>query len=79
MKNKQNFEFTIISVLWVVFISNYNKIKKLSTREKILLELQLAILIGVDSNAIKPQLAKLKRINKIKRIGSTKAGYWEVI
>ena len=82
----------------MVFISNYDKIettqettqeiKKLSTREKILLALQrdssltreeLAKLLGVSANAIKQQLAKLKRSNKIKRVGSTKAGHWEVI
>ena len=62
--------------------------KKLSTKEQIIIELKkdatltredLSSLIGVSSNAIKQHLSKLKYENKIKRIGSTKAGYWEVL
>lgn len=88
--------------LRVVFYSNYKKIqttqettqettqdiKKLSTREKIIIELKkdgtltredLAKLTGVSSNAIKQHLSKLKSENKIKRVGSTKSGFWEVL
>ncbi|MBA1433209.1 MAG: winged helix-turn-helix transcriptional regulator, partial [Epsilonproteobacteria bacterium] len=63
-------------------------IKKLSTREKIIIELKkdgtltredLAKLTGVSSNAIKQHLSKLKSENKIKRVGSTKSGFWEVL
>ena len=63
-------------------------IKKISTKDKILLELkkdssltreELAKLVGVSSNAVKQHLSKLKEEGKIKRVGSTKSGYWEVL
>jgi predicted HTH transcriptional regulator len=80
--------------LRIVFHSNTNEIKttqetkKLSSREKIILELkkdssltreELATLVGISANAIKQHLSKLKNLHKIKRVGSTKAGYWEIL
>jgi ATP-dependent DNA helicase RecG len=62
--------------------------KKIFTKDKILLELkkdssltreELAKLVGVSSNAVKQHLSKLKEEGKIKRAGSTKSGYWEII
>ena len=62
--------------------------KKTSTRDKVLLELQkdnsltredLAKLVGVSANAVKQHLSKLKDEHKIKRVGSTKTGHWEVL
>ncbi|MCD6180052.1 MAG: winged helix-turn-helix transcriptional regulator [Bacteroidales bacterium] len=64
------------------------EIKKISTRNKIIEALEknnsltredLAKLTNVSSNAIKQQLAKLKKEGRIKRIGSTKTGHWRVI
>jgi predicted HTH transcriptional regulator len=64
------------------------EIKKLSTREKIIVELKkdgsltredLAHIVGVSANAVKQHLSKLKTENKIKRVGSTKSGYWKII
>ena len=64
------------------------EIKKLSTREKITVALKqdgsltredLADIVGVSANAVKQHLSKLKTENKIKRVGSTKSGYWEVL
>ena len=64
------------------------EMKKMSTREKILLELKkdgkltredLAQIIDVSANAIKQHLSKLKAEKKIKRVGSTKTGTWEVL
>ena len=94
---KENFILNDI-FLRVVFYSNRDKIKttqettqetkKLSTKEKIILELQrdnsltreeLAKILKVSANAIKQHLSKLKTENRIKRVGSTKAGYWEVL
>ena len=98
---KENFILNEI-FLRVIFYSNHDKIettqettqkttqevKKLSTKEKIILKLkedgtltreELAKLIGVSSNAIKQHLSKLKNEDKIKRVGSTKAGYWKVL
>ncbi len=62
--------------------------KKLSTKEKIIEALKkdgsltredLADVVGVSANAVKQHLSKLKTENKIKRVGSTKSGYWEVL
>ena len=90
---KENFILNDI-FLRVVFYSNNSTIKttqetkKLSTKEKIVEELQkdnsltreeLAKLLNVSANAIKQHLQKLKIENKIKRVGSTKARYWEVL
>ena len=61
---------------------------KTSTRERIchlikdnkkITRIELAKNIGVSEDAIKQQLAKLKSEGIIQRVGSTKAGYWEVI
>ena len=61
--------------------------KKFSTKEKVLnligenskiTRMELAEKIGVSENAIKQHLANLKKENTLKRIGSTKAGYWEI-
>ncbi len=54
-------------------ILNYIKTNKNITRE------ELATLIGVSSNAIKQHLSNLKKDGVIQRIGSTKAGYWEIM
>ena len=40
---------------------------------------ELAIIVGVSANAIKQHLANLKKDAIIKRVGSTKSGYWEVL
>ena len=62
--------------------------KKLSTKEKIIVALKkdgsltredLALVVAVSANMVKQHLGKLKAENRIKRIGSTKAGYWEVL
>ena len=62
--------------------------KNISTKEKIIIELQqdktltrenLAKLLNVSSDTVKQHLAKLKVENRIKRVGSTKSGYWEVL
>lgn len=59
-----------------------------STREKIIDALQedgrltreeLAQKVNVSSNAVKQHLANLKKENIIRRVGSTKFGYWEVL
>ena len=41
--------------------------------------LDLVKLTGKSNSTIKENLAKLKKNGLIKRIGSTKSGYWEVI
>jgi predicted HTH transcriptional regulator len=62
--------------------------KRVSTKERIILELQkdasltrddLAKLLGVSSSAIKQHLSKLKHEKRIARVGSTKPGHWMVL
>lgn len=59
-----------------------------STQKRILETLQtnpkasrseLAKIIGITEDGIKKQLAKLKEIGKIERIGPDRGGYWNVI
>ncbi|QOY52778.1 Fic family protein [Candidatus Sulfurimonas baltica] len=40
---------------------------------------ELAIRFSVNDKTIKRDLEKLKQENKIKRVGSTRSGYWEVL
>ena len=59
-----------------------------STQEMILDEIrthpfttrqQLAKVIGITPDGIKKQLEKLKKENRIKHVGPTKGGHWEII
>ena len=59
-----------------------------STKEMILDEIrkhpftireQLAKVIGITPDGIKKQLEKLKKANRIKHVGPTKGGLWEII
>ena len=40
---------------------------------------QIAKNIGMAKSSVDYGIAKLKRINRIERVGSNKAGYWKVI
>ena len=40
---------------------------------------QLAEVIGITPDGIKKQLAKLKKAGKIRHVGATKKGHWEII
>jgi len=62
--------------------------KKTSTKDKVfnliaennsITRLELASIIGVSESAIKQHLANLKKEGVLKRIGSTKAGFWKVV
>ncbi len=59
-----------------------------STQEKIIDEIkkhpfttreQLAKVIGITPDGIKKQLDKLKKAKRIKHVGPTKGGLWEII
>ena len=60
----------------------------MSTQERIIEEIrkhpfttrdQLAQVIGITSDDIKKQLDKLKKMGKIRHVGATKKGHWEII
>ena len=40
---------------------------------------QIALLCNVSSKTIKRDISKLKEAGKIKRVGSQKSGYWEIV
>ena len=40
---------------------------------------QLAKVIGITPDGIKKQLDKMKKANRIKHVGPTKGGHWEII
>ena len=40
---------------------------------------QLAKVIGITPDGIKKQLDKLKKAGKIRHVGATKKGHWEII
>jgi predicted HTH transcriptional regulator len=40
---------------------------------------QLAEKLGVSTNGIRYHINKLKKADLIKRVGSTKEGYWQVL
>ena len=62
---------------------------KLGSNQKLILDIiinnpqvslsQLSKKIGISQTAIENNIAKLKKRGLIKRIGSTKGGYWQVI
>ena len=43
------------------------------------LKKQLAKVIGITPDGIKRQLDKLKKAGKIRHVGATKKGHWEII
>ena len=60
----------------------------MSTQERIIEEIrkhpfttreQLAQVIGITPDGIKKQLDKLKKMGKIRHVGATKKGHWEII
>ena len=60
----------------------------MSTQERIIEEIrkhpfttrdQLAQVIGITPDGIKKQLDKLKKAGKIRHVGATKKGHWEII
>ena len=64
------------------------EINKISTKTLIIQNIQkkrnitrdeLAIIIGVSSSETKKHLANLKKEGVIERVGSTKAGHWEIV
>ena len=62
-----------------VFKKNLKKIIVVLKQDGLLTREDLAHIVGVSANAVKQHLSKLKTENKIKRVGSTKSGYWKTI
>jgi len=60
-------------------LKRLNEIIKLIKKDKNITILQLANKLNVTDKTIKRDITKLKLENKIKRIGSLKAGHWEII
>lgn len=60
-------------------LKRLDKILALVGKNKDISILELSIQLNVTDKTIKRDISKLKETNKIKRVGSLKTGYWEVI
>lgn len=55
------------------------EIVELISENKKITILELSKIINISDRAVKKQIAKLKKENKLKRIGPDKGGHWELI
>jgi len=60
-------------------LKRLDKIINIMKKDKNITVLELADKLGVTDKTIKRDIAKLKMENKVVRVGSLKAGYWEVV
>jgi len=81
--------------LWVIFsLFSPNRVgekvgeKLTASQEQILIRLnrnanlsarELSELVGISSRKIEQNIAKLKKLGRLRRIGPPKGGYWEVV
>ncbi|MDR1057419.1 MAG: HTH domain-containing protein [Coxiellaceae bacterium] len=52
---------------------------KLIKEDKYVSSKKLSEVIGISTRAVEKQIAKLKLLGYLKRIGSPKTGYWEIV
>jgi Fic family protein len=62
-----------------VLLKRLDQIVELIKKDKNITIKQLAAQFGVSSKTIQRDIAKLKSQGKIKRVGSLKTGYWEIV
>jgi len=55
------------------------KILELINKNSVITIRELSESIGISSRSIERNIKKLQHNNKLKRIGSKKGGYWEII
>ena len=55
-----------------IILENINQNNRISINE-------LALKVGISTRKVKENIHKLKVLGKLKRIGPTKGGHWEVI
>ena len=55
------------------------KILKIIETDRDVSASKLAEILGISRRAVEKQIAKLKSEDKLKRIGSAKGGYWEIV
>jgi len=60
-------------------LKRLDKIIELIQENKNVTITEIANLCNVSPKTIKRDISKLKQLNKIKRVGSLKAGYWEIV
>lgn len=58
---------------------NQNSILTLIKQSPYISTQQLATEIGISQRKIKENIAKLKQLNRLRRIGAAKGGYWQII
>lgn len=60
-------------------LKRLDEIIKLITKDKDITIVQIANILHVTDKTIKRDIAKLKKENKIVRVGSLKSGHWEIV
>ena len=58
---------------------NQKSILELIAKDPMISAQQLAQIVGISSRKIEENIAKLKRRERLKRIGPDKGGHWEVV
>ncbi|MCK9162274.1 MAG: Fic family protein [Arcobacter butzleri] len=76
---KQAKENVPLNVPKNVPLKRLDKIVDIINKNKDITIDELAKILGVSDKTIKRDMAKLKEENKIKRVGSLKSGYWEIV
>ena len=60
-------------------LNRLDEIVRLIVKEKDITSAQIAQMLNVSDKTVKRDIAKLKELGRLKRVGSLKSGYWEVI
>jgi predicted HTH transcriptional regulator len=60
-------------------LKRVEKMVSLIVKDKDITISKLSSILGVTDKTIKRDISKLKDENKIKRVGSLKSGYWEIL
>jgi ATP-dependent DNA helicase RecG len=60
-------------------VKNQKKILKLISRKPCISKREIAEKISISTTAVDKNIAMLKKRGLIKRIGSAKSGYWEIV
>lgn len=85
---KKSYEFRENSIVVTIPFEWINSPKKISSKDKILKEIEndssitqeeLSKIVGIGKTAVQNNIKYLKENGYIKRIGSNKKGYWEIL
>ena len=58
---------------------NQEQVLQFLNREPQLTTAELAVKIGISKRKTEENIAKLKKIGRLERVGTAKGGYWKVV